>query len=734
MALRAKFKFSADPSYAGGRDALRCLMTASALGIELDFHREKSVEEPQLIIDDDHCPILSSYAITRYLLLQSKNESFLKSHSNPATMWTIDSYVLWALNHLRRAIDSVDKNVIHQVLITLDETLFGSKSGFLVGDSLTLADIFVWSSIYTSRIYSNAIEFLDSHPETKNYITLISSTPSAQAALHILFDGDLTTSHRRIVPIDSPKEKFYLTTAINYTNGSPHIGHAYEAICSDVICRYHRIYGRDVFFLTGTDEHGQKIAQTAEKMGMSPIEICDLYSKQFKELNLSLNISNDFFIRTTTHEHKAIAQNVWKLSQAKGDIYLDTYTGWYNIREETFITEFEAQASDYKDPMSGVPLQKMEEVSYFFKMSKYQQALIDHINNHPEFIQPDFRRNEILARLKEPLTDLSTSRTTFSWGVPVPGDESHVMYVWFDALTNYLSGVGYTTCNLLSRFWPADVHVIGKDITWFHCVIWPCILMSAGIALPKTVFAHGFVVAGDGRKMSKSLGNVIEPLQLIKQFPNADTFRFYTVKGACFGRDLRFDLDAMNDCHNSDLADTLGNLVHRATGLCQKYCNGYIPDCPLPDGEPPFNFDSAAQSMDLLMRRFCLQEASEIAMQACRDTNKYLTDRAPWAVSDVVEKQKICRALVEAVYILAHLFEPFIPISADEIFKRLGTPRSHLRSLSGWFDNLKPGTSINVGEVLFVKREAKPDKDGAASSPKKEEKKGNKTNGNSVIH
>jgi len=335
--------------------------------------------------------------------------------------------------------------------------------------------------------------------------------------------------------IAEAKQGYYITTAINYTNGPAHIGHAYEAATSDVLARYHRLLGdQSVYFLTGTDEHGQKIANTAADMGKQPIEICDKYVSGFKVLNQRMLISNDDFIRTTTDRHKRTARELWKKCSAAGDIYLDKYSGWYNVKEETFVTDSEAALLDYKCPNSGQPLKRVEEASYFFRMSKYKDRLVQHIQDNAEFIQPEAHRNQILARLKaDDLRDLSISRTTFTWGISVPDgfDEKHVMYVWLDALSNYLTGVNGLGVNDdgsiqgLECFWPANVHIIGKDILWFHAVIWPCLLMSAGIPLPKTIFAHGFVNDKEGKKMSKSLGNVVDPHDMLDKF-EVDTFRW----------------------------------------------------------------------------------------------------------------------------------------------------------------------------------------------------------------
>ena len=395
------------------------------------------------------------------------------------------------------------------------------------------------------------------------------------------------------------RSTFYITTAINYTNGPGHMGHAYEAVTSDVIARFQRCVDSNsaVYFVTGSDEHGQKIAEAAEKEQVAPIEICNKYVTGFQVLNQRLLISYDDYIRTTSHRHQRTAQELWIRCANVDDIYLDAYTGWYNVREETFVTDTDATLHNFIDPVSGIPYKRVEEESYFFKMSKYQNQLIEYIETiNPNFIQPITHKNLILQRLKsDTLRDLSISRTTFDWGIPAPAGfhANHVMYVWMDALSNYLTGVnglGITTDGdsettsdtSLQHFWPANVHIIGKDILWFHTVIWPCLLFSANVPVPQCVYAHGFVNDKDGKKMSKSMGNVVDPHDMLDIFPAVDTFRWYLCKEAPYGGELSFSEDSMRDMHNADLCGTLGNLIHRATTLCTKYCSGTVPDVPEP--------------------------------------------------------------------------------------------------------------------------------------------------------
>ena len=491
------------------------------------------------------------------------------------------------------------------------------------------------------------------------------------------------------------------------------MGHAYEAATADVIARFARLKGdKPAYFVTGSDEHGQKIANTAADQGKEPIDICNQYVTGFQCLNQRIKISNDDYIRTTSDRHKKTARALWNKCHENGDIYLDTYNGWYNIREETFVTDSDAKLSDYKDPTSGQPLKQVEEESYFFKMSAYQQKLIQHIQDHPEFIQPAQHRNQILSRLtSDELRDLSISRTTFSWGIKVPEGfhDNHVMYVWVDALSNYLTGVNGLQAEEndpkgLEKFWPASVHIIGKDILWFHTVIWPCLLMSAGVPLPKTVFAHGFVNDKEGRKMSKSIGNVVDPHDMLDKF-DVDTFRWYLCKEAPYGGELAFSEDNVRDMHNADLCDTLGNLVHRATNLCKKYCDEKVPDVPTPTN-PPINLAEVVKQYTEKMDQFELQGGANIVIQAFRDVNKYLADEAPWLKKGDEHaefRQVVVRACLEAIYALTHLLMPFIPDGCRKVFAKIGKDPVALKDLGLECRNLEVGSKIQIGDVLYTK-------------------------------
>jgi len=378
---------------------------------------------------------------------------------------------------------------------------------------------------------------------------------------------------------DQPR--YYITTAISYPNGPPHIGHAYEVIATDAIARFMRLDGYDVFFLTGTDEHGQKIQQTATKEGITAKELVDRNVLQFRAMVERMNCSNDDFIRTTEERHHRSSEEIWRRMEKNGDIYLDKYAGWYSVRDEGFVTEAETTVGPDGVRVStetGAPVTWTEEETYFFRLSSYAERLLAHYEAHPEFIEPNVRRNEVVSFVSGGLRDFSISRTTFDWGVPVPDHPDHVMYVWVDALTNYLTGVGFpdTSSELFKRYWPADLHMIGKDIIRFHTVYWPAFLMSAGIELPRKVFVHGFLL-NKGEKMSKSVGNVVDPLNLIDTF-GVDQVRYFFLREVPFGQDGSYSEEAIIGRINADLANELGNLAQRSLSMVAKNLDGIVPE------------------------------------------------------------------------------------------------------------------------------------------------------------
>ena len=654
-------------------------------------------------------------AIARYLggFTESSGAS-----ASPEDRWAVETWVEWEATTLAPAVAvacaSRETDGLASLLgSTLDARL--SAGAIAGGPAPTLADVVIFASLYPvlaeggmGGMPPRVVAWFDALAGTEAFASgcAAAKASASTAASLCAADGQAVLLERlaSAPPKDPSGERFCITTAINYANGMPHMGHAYEAISTDVIARYHRAYGRKVLFQTGSDEHGQKIAEAAETAGVKPIDLCNKYVAAFQDLNAKTSVSYDVYNRTTSETHKKACAHLFNLSKAAGDIYLDTYEGWYNVREETFVTESDAAAANYMDPVSGKPLKKMKEESYFFRQSRYQAKLIAHIENNPEFIQPMRRRNEILARLREDeLRDLSVSRTTFDWGIPVPDAPGHVMYVWFDALTNYLTGTGWPNKADGDGFWPADVHIIGKDIIWFHCVIWPCMLWSAGLPLPKTVFGHGFVTAADGQKMSKSIGNVVDPIEQLSKY-SSDSFRYYLMRNGVYGSDIPFVESNLVYVHNADLADVMGNLVHRATNLCNKNCGGVVPSCA-----PEVVFDVAALRVqtEIAMKSLAVQSACELAINAMKEVNKYLTDAAPWAVKGdgaAERKAVIIRSTLEAVYAAAHFLAPFIPDATDAIFKKLGTPAVPIWALQ-LGENLIPGTTVSVGDILFAKHE-----------------------------
>ena len=490
---------------------------------------------------------------------------------------------------------------------------------------------------------------------------------------------------------------FYISTAIDYPSAKPHLGHAYEKLCADCIARWHRLLGEDVFFSTGTDEHGKKIQRAAEMAGKKPKEFVDGHVPFFKELCKKWNISFDRFIRTTDPEHEKVCQAVFKKLFEKGDIFLGEYEGLYCAQCENYYLEKDLKQGNC--PVHGIAPELMREESYFFSLSEYQKKLLQHLKKHPETIWPEGKRKELLNRLKEPLRDLSVSRTSFDWGIPIPFNKKHVMYVWTDALLNYLSVIGYPKKSF-EKYWPADIHLIGVDILWFHYTIWFALLMSAGLKLPKTVLVHGFINTESGEKMSKSRGTVIDPISLVEEF-GADPVRYFLLREIPFGEDGRFSYKALLERNNNELANELGNLVYRTLAMIEKYCKGAIPKGKMEKGlEKKFNLKKIQNHMKNFELHFALAEIFSF-VSAC---NKFINEKQPWKQSEK-EKANTLYSLADSLRIIAILFHPFIPYSAHKLSEQLGVKCGTIKDCK--FGLLKSGTKTKKGGILFKKIEWK---------------------------
>lgn len=471
---------------------------------------------------------------------------------------------------------------------------------------------------------------------------------------------------------------FYITTPIYYVNDKPHIGHAYTTILADVISRHFRDMGRDVFFLTGLDEHGQKVQQAAENKGVSPIEHCNEMAPRFMSLWSKLHIQYTDFIRTTEKRHSAIVQSILQKVYDKGDIYEDSYEGLYSVSEERFITQKEADSGDFRD------VRELKEKNYFFKMSNYQEKLVEHIHDNPSFIQPEHRKNEVLGFLRSPLEDLCISRpkSRLSWGIEIPFDKDYVTYVWFDALINYISAIGYeNNQEKYKTYWPVDFHLIGKDILTTHSVYWPTMLMSAELPLPKAIFAHGWWLS-DQTKMSKSLGNVVDPLDLIDTY-GVDPIRFYLMKEMVLGQDANFSMDSFIKCYNSDLANDLGNLLSRVTNLIFKFYDGALePD--LDDSNDGDEVKKAAlvsiNTSKELMNDLKINDAINSVFIFIRRVNKYLEITAPWKLVKTDKKSagKVLFTAAESLRIIALLLNPVMPNRTEAVLSALGVKNREL--------------------------------------------------------
>ncbi|HSF29667.1 MAG TPA: methionine--tRNA ligase [Candidatus Tectomicrobia bacterium] len=513
-------------------------------------------------------------------------------------------------------------------------------------------------------------------------------------------------------------EKFYLTTPIYYVNDVPHIGHAYTTIAADVLARYKRLAGYEVFFLTGTDEHGIKIERSARERGVSPQEWTDAISAHFRSLWERFNISYDDFIRTSQPRHKIVAQAVFQKAYDKGDIYKGLYEGWYCIPDETFLLESELQAGNC--PICGRPVEWITEEAYFFRLSSYQDWIIAHIETHPTFIQPVSRRNEVLSFVRSGLRDLCVSRSTFTWGIPVPFDPSQVIYVWIDALTNYLTAIGYSSDpQTFQKFWPANIHLIGKEILRFHAVIWPILLRSAGLPPPMQVFAHGWWTV-DGERISKSKGNGIDPGRLAEELAQkagasvetaVDAIRYFVLREVAFGLDGDFSRVSLVQRFNADLANDLGNLLSRTLTMLQRYCQGVVPEPAAAESEANALAEAAAKlwpDIDPLLNELAFHKALARLWEYIRLVNRYVDEQAPWALArNPAQRRRLDTVLynqMESLRLIALLLFPFMPYTAASIWRQLGIQgeiaTQRLANATAW-GGTRPGTPIQPGEQLF---------------------------------
>ncbi|HMJ42921.1 MAG TPA: methionine--tRNA ligase [Pseudolabrys sp.] len=520
----------------------------------------------------------------------------------------------------------------------------------------------------------------------------------------------------------SSKTPFFITTAISYPNGVPHIGHAYEAIATDAIARFQRLDGYDVYFLTGTDEHGQKMQQTAVKEGLTARQLRDRNVPRFEAMVELLNCSNNDFIHTTEPRHFRASEEIWRRMEKNGDIYLDKYAGWYSVRDEAYYAEDETHINEHKVRLAtktGTPVDWVEEESYFFKLSAYQDRLLTLYADVPDFVLPKERLNEVASFVKGGLKDLSLSRTTFDWGIPVPGNPKHIMYVWVDALTNYITAVGFPDdqSEMFKRYWPAALHVIGKDIVRFHAVYWPAFLMSAGVAVPKRIFSHGFLF-NRGEKMSKSVGNVIDPFDLVKAY-GVDPLRYFFLREVPFGQDGNYSHEAIVNRINADLANDLGNLAQRSLSMVAKAFGGVLPEPGEFTAEDKAILAAADGMIGVAREHMKTQQLHQVlgaVWAVVADANRYFASEAPWgkAKTDPKRQGTILYVTAEVIRQVAILAQPFMPDSAAKFLALLNVPVEERE-----FSALKPGNRLKAGVALpppagVFPRYVEPEADGEA--------------------
>jgi len=507
-------------------------------------------------------------------------------------------------------------------------------------------------------------------------------------------------------------KSYYITTPIYYPSAKPHMGHAYSSIIADFFARFKRIDGYKVHFLTGTDEHGLKIQRAAEKAGTEPLKFCDEISKTFKNLSKTLNLTNTDFIRTTEKRHFKSVQHLWKELEKNDEIYLSKYSGWYSVSDEAFYNDDEIEEIDGKKQAlsSKSQVEWVDEESYFFRLSKWEKPLLDFYKKNPNFISPETRKNEVISFVKSGLKDLSISRKSFSWGIPVPTNKEHVIYVWLDALTNYISALDYPDIDsqFFKQYWPASVHLIGKDILRFHAIYWPAFLLAAKMPLPKKIYGHGWILSGE-EKMSKSKGNILDPIEIIDQY-GLDPLRYYLIKEVSFGNDGNISQERLEDCINSDLANNFGNLCQRVTAFALKNCDGKIPNDIKFESDDLKILDRFKMNLNLIREKIDNQDINyyiDFIVNALFETNKYFNDQEPWKKkNNITRLNTIVYTTLEIVRKISFMLYPIIPQSSLNALKIFDIKENQIEFSS--LENhkyLKENNNINKIDILFKKIE-----------------------------